>query len=509
MASIYLSYRRQDSALTTGRIYDRLVLRFGRKNVFKDVDNIPAGVDFWGWIDEAVSHSDALLVVIGPDWLHVRDAGGRRRLDDLGDFVRIEIETALRHQIPIIPVLVQGAEMPRMDELPPGLRALGQINALPLRDDPDFARDMARLEQAIVTLIADQRGRERHAAPEAVQQAASAAPYSRAALSPLLSTLNIVLLVIGVVSVLFTAAALVTSRGSGTTIVRYNRQAIAADQLAVAPTPTATLTPALASAPTATPAITTSQTGLPLYQAVNYPTSIRVGSYDTVRLMLSVSQGTLKVIISNVDTLQHKVVETYLPLVSDLSAYKDVGFIAETTPGDNAPLVWELTTLDRQSFLADRTQSAEARYLDQLFFEWRVNAMHEGQNQTAISLKMYLTNLNGTSETTLPIGEPLQLAIAATQESQVTPTGQNTPSTTWWPPTWIPSAWWPYIGGVIAILLGGLGVLIYLDNVLEAAGRFRTRLSALTRGRQRRSAQDAQARDKETRVPPANRDKPS
>src|SRR4051812_38879350 len=93
---LFISYRRDDARHLTDRIYDRLVTQFGKAAVFKDVDAIPLGVDFRGHLTESVAQCDVVLVVIGRNWLSVRDASGRRRLDDENDLVRAEIELALQ-----------------------------------------------------------------------------------------------------------------------------------------------------------------------------------------------------------------------------------------------------------------------------------------------------------------------------------------------------------------------------------------------------------------------------
>ncbi|MGH6622879.1 MAG: toll/interleukin-1 receptor domain-containing protein, partial [Burkholderiaceae bacterium] len=142
--SIFISYRRQDSADVTGRIYDRLIQRFNRQQIFKDVDSIPLGVDFRSHLGNVVGRCDLLLAVIGPQWLAVVGPNGRR-LDDPSDFVRIEIEAALARNIPVIPVLVGGAELPAERELPASLAALTYRNGMAVRPDPDFHRDMDRL----------------------------------------------------------------------------------------------------------------------------------------------------------------------------------------------------------------------------------------------------------------------------------------------------------------------------------------------------------------------------
>jgi hypothetical protein len=109
MNKILISYRREDSADVTGRIYDRLIQQFGREAVFMDVDSIPLGVDFRVHLDEQVAKCEVFLAVIGRDWMQHLGSTGRTRLDDPRDFVRIEIESALKRQIP---VLVRGASIP-------------------------------------------------------------------------------------------------------------------------------------------------------------------------------------------------------------------------------------------------------------------------------------------------------------------------------------------------------------------------------------------------------------
>lgn len=142
--AIFISYRRQDSADVTGRIYDRLVQRFGREQVFKDVDSIPLGVDFRAHLGNVVGRCNFLLVVIGPQWLSVSGENGRR-LEDKNDFVRVEVESALARDIPVIPIMVSGASLPADSELPPSLGAITFRNGIRVRPDPDFHRDMDRL----------------------------------------------------------------------------------------------------------------------------------------------------------------------------------------------------------------------------------------------------------------------------------------------------------------------------------------------------------------------------
>jgi hypothetical protein len=115
---IFISYRREDSSPWAGRLYDRLHDRFPQHGIFMDVDNLPPGVDFVEALEKSVAACDVQLVVIGKRWLMARDEKRRRRLSKPEDFVRLEIATALQRGIGVIPVLVDGASMPRSADLP-------------------------------------------------------------------------------------------------------------------------------------------------------------------------------------------------------------------------------------------------------------------------------------------------------------------------------------------------------------------------------------------------------
>ena len=149
MRRIFISYRRDDSADVSGRIRDRLAEDFGSSAIFTDVDSIPLGVDFHDYIDRYVGQCEVFLPVIGKDWLLALDDEDQPRLDDPQDFVRLEIEAALRRGIPVIPLLVRQAEMPEAGELPASMAELARRNGLPVRPDPDFRRDMERLISGI------------------------------------------------------------------------------------------------------------------------------------------------------------------------------------------------------------------------------------------------------------------------------------------------------------------------------------------------------------------------
>jgi TIR domain len=97
-----------------------------------DVSAIEPGRDFRKAIDQSVATCSVLLALIGQEWLDSRDSRGNRRLDDANDFVRIELASALRRDIPVVPVLVRGAKMPHVDELPDDLKELAYRNAVEL-----------------------------------------------------------------------------------------------------------------------------------------------------------------------------------------------------------------------------------------------------------------------------------------------------------------------------------------------------------------------------------------
>lgn len=143
--TIFISYRRDDSADTTGRIYDWLVKEFTEEAVFKDVDSIPLGVNFKTHISEIVSQCRILLAIIGSRWISIADQAGNRRLDHPGDFVRIEIASALARKIIVIPVYVQDAKPVSASDLPDDMQELGWLQGISVRRDPDFKRDMEKL----------------------------------------------------------------------------------------------------------------------------------------------------------------------------------------------------------------------------------------------------------------------------------------------------------------------------------------------------------------------------
>jgi len=135
MEGIFICYRREDTAGHAGRLFDHLCEHFGKEHVFMDVAGIEPGVDFVESIETAVSSCEVLIVVIGKNWLECADTAGKRRLEDQNDFIRLETATALRRNIRVIPLLVQGAAMPPQDRLPEELKKLSTRQSIEISDN--------------------------------------------------------------------------------------------------------------------------------------------------------------------------------------------------------------------------------------------------------------------------------------------------------------------------------------------------------------------------------------
>jgi hypothetical protein len=118
MSGIFINYRRDDAGGVAGRLYDYLTTKISRRDIFMDVDAMRPGMDFVTQLDASLSQCHVLLAMIGPHWLDAKDRNGRRRLDNNSDFVRVELSSALKRDIPVIPILIDGAEMPSEESLP-------------------------------------------------------------------------------------------------------------------------------------------------------------------------------------------------------------------------------------------------------------------------------------------------------------------------------------------------------------------------------------------------------
>lgn len=149
---VFISYRRSDCQPQANGLHDGLRHRLPGASVFMDIDSIPYGVDFEQHIRAEINKCDVVLVLIGDNWLDLAEATGRRRLDEPDDFVRLEIENALAvPSVRVVPVLVEGASMPRQSELPESIQRLARLNAIEL-SDRRWTSDLRTLAEVVDTL---------------------------------------------------------------------------------------------------------------------------------------------------------------------------------------------------------------------------------------------------------------------------------------------------------------------------------------------------------------------
>ncbi|HEY6444963.1 MAG TPA: toll/interleukin-1 receptor domain-containing protein [Acidobacteriaceae bacterium] len=151
--AIFISYRRDDSEGEAGRLFDDLVRVYGEKSVFMDVAGINPGIDFRKAIDDNVATCGVLLAIIGPQWATINNSAGQLRLNDENDFVRLEVASALARDIPVIPVLVHNATMPRPDALPENLKNLAFRNSVELTH-ARWNSDVQLLTKALAQYVA-------------------------------------------------------------------------------------------------------------------------------------------------------------------------------------------------------------------------------------------------------------------------------------------------------------------------------------------------------------------
>ena len=145
---LFISYRRGDARGIAGRLSDTIAAYFGDQRVFRDIESIEGGADFGNVIEESLQTADAVIVLIGPDWLTLQDDNGQRRIDDPQDWVAQEIAVAMQLKKPVFPVLVENASMPRAEELPEKLKHLTRYNAISISDDR-WKTDVERLAKII------------------------------------------------------------------------------------------------------------------------------------------------------------------------------------------------------------------------------------------------------------------------------------------------------------------------------------------------------------------------
>lgn len=157
MPLIFLCYRRSDTGGVAGRLYDRLLTEYTDDDVFRDIDDIPGGANFVAASEKALAGAKVFIALVGTDWLDVKGKSGERRLAKPSDRVRVEVEMALRLEVPILPVLVDGAEMPTSDDLPDSMASFAFYNARHL-DAHSFDHHSQRILQEVNRIV----GREVH-----------------------------------------------------------------------------------------------------------------------------------------------------------------------------------------------------------------------------------------------------------------------------------------------------------------------------------------------------------
>lgn len=150
-ASVFLCYRRGDCSHFVGRLGDSLAQFLGPKRVFVDDDSVAPGADFVEEIQKAISACDVLLAIVGPRWARTVDAA-RHRESSVVDYVMLEIVTALKVGVPVVPILVDGADMPAIEDLPSELETFPRRNAVQMHA-ASYRQDLERLLQHLVTLL--------------------------------------------------------------------------------------------------------------------------------------------------------------------------------------------------------------------------------------------------------------------------------------------------------------------------------------------------------------------
>ncbi len=151
--TVFINYRRADSKLVAQLIFNQLLQRFSRDQVFKDFNTISPGDDYTVSIDKALHGCDVLLVIIGQQWLDIKDESGRRRLDDPADYVRVEIAKALSRNIKVIPVMLDDVTMPQPEQLPEDIRSLTRRQLVEIDTNSRLEQDVDRLADIIRDIL--------------------------------------------------------------------------------------------------------------------------------------------------------------------------------------------------------------------------------------------------------------------------------------------------------------------------------------------------------------------
>lgn len=149
VSGVFISYRRQDSQSAAGRLADSLERRFGKTQIFRDVETIQPGMDFVEAIEGALSSCSVMIAVIGRRWMG--ESADQNRLHLPNDWIRLEIAAALKRGIRVIPVLVEGAAPPADTDLPEDLKALARRQAHTLSDER-WEYDVQQLAAALETV---------------------------------------------------------------------------------------------------------------------------------------------------------------------------------------------------------------------------------------------------------------------------------------------------------------------------------------------------------------------
>jgi len=175
MSTVFISYRRENTAGEARALFNDLIARLGENSVFMDVDSIALGRDFRSVLQETTASCDLMLVLIGRNWVEAKDEGGRIRLQNPADYVRLEIDAALKRDIAVTPVLVQGAGMPAAEDLPAEIRDLAYRNGFEL----SHSRWESDVGEMVRRLDLDGPGGGRQVKPVALEQSVLAPSGSR------------------------------------------------------------------------------------------------------------------------------------------------------------------------------------------------------------------------------------------------------------------------------------------------------------------------------------------
>ncbi len=152
---VFISYRRSDAAADTTALRQSLVARFGEEAIFNDVTGIEPGAAFPNVLEEELAQAAVVLAVMGKGWLLATNEWNQRRIDLPGDWVTVELTSALGDpEVTVIPVLIGDAPMPPGAALPASLRPLAARNAVRLRHD-DWEASLTRLFDTLAEVLGD------------------------------------------------------------------------------------------------------------------------------------------------------------------------------------------------------------------------------------------------------------------------------------------------------------------------------------------------------------------